>query len=205
MCLNFPDFEEAELLKNYGAIIGVDEAGRGCLAGPVYAGAVLCTEENAGKLLSIPYLDDSKKISAKRRERVFDEIKNLKIPFVYFSINSQRIDEINILNASKEAMAGCVKQFENSVNNVIVAVDGNQKIDIALPQLTVIKGDLRFKTIAAASIVAKVLRDKYMKELHHNYPQYNFVKHKGYGTKEHKKLIKINGIIVEHRLSFKMD
>jgi len=205
MSFDFPDIEENKLLNKYGAIIGVDEAGRGCLAGPVYAGAILCTKYNADRLLGIPFLTDSKKLSPKKRERILDEIKTLQIPFAFFAVNSKRIDEINILNAAKEAMVGCVKQLELSIDSAIVAVDGNQKINIKLPQKTVIKGDLRFKTIAAASIVAKVLRDKYMKELHYRYPIYNFIKHKGYGTKEHKNIIKINGIMDEHRLTFKMD
>jgi ribonuclease HII len=200
----FEDCLENQLLDEYGAIIGVDEAGRGCLAGPVYAGAVFCDFEIATRLLKINELTDSKKLTEKKRGRVFDEIKNLQIPFAFASVDSGKIDKINILNAAKEAMVKSVEKLQNRTASLVVAVDGNQKINISAPQITVVKGDLRFKTIAAASVVAKVLRDKYMKELHYRYPEYDFLSHKGYGTKKHKEMIKRFGVIKEHRLSFKL-
>jgi ribonuclease HII len=119
-------------------------------------------------------------------------------------VDSGKIDKINILNAAKEAMVKSVEKLQNRTASLVVAVDGNQKINISAPQITVVKGDLRFKTIAAASVVAKVLRDKYMKELHYRYPEYDFLSHKGYGTKKHKEMIKRFGVIKEHRLSFKL-
>jgi len=200
----FEDSLENKLFEQYGAVIGVDEAGRGCLAGPVFAGAVFCDLEIAKRLLKIKELTDSKKLTEKKRERVFDEIKNLKIPFAFASVDSKKIDKINILNAAKEAMVTSVNKLKNMSKSFIVAVDGNQKIAVDVPQLTVVKGDLRFKTIAAASVVAKVLRDKYMRELHYRYPEYDFLNHKGYGTKKHKEMIKKFGVMEEHRLSFKL-
>ena len=181
-------------------IVGVDEVGRGCLAGPVYAGAV-CLRSDDSLLL----LTDSKLLSEKRR----DEIAPLILNSHWVGIGSasvEEIDELNILQASLLAMKRAVEELEKQMGFSAghVLVDGNQKIpDLKRPQTTLVKGDLRCLPISAASIVAKVARDQLMRDLAEKFPVYGFEKHKGYGCKTHRDAIATHGPSVWHRQSFR--
>ena len=187
-------FDSAER-KQSGIICGIDEAGRGPLAGDVYAAAVILPEG-----LVINGLDDSKKLSEKKRELLFDEITEKAEAYCIATASAAEIDEINILNAAMLAMK---RAFEGlSVRPALALVDGNKAPDLDVPVKTVIKGDSLSASIAAASILAKVSRDRYMKELDEKYPEYLFAKHKGYGTKLHYDMISQYGLCPEHRRSF---
>lgn len=189
-------FYENEARNNgYQIICGVDEAGRGPLAGPVFAAAVVLPPN-----LMIDGLDDSKKLSEKKREILYDKIKSLAVACNVAFATEKEIDEINILNATflamKRAVAGLNLQPD------VVLVDGNRSPDLDIPTQTIVKGDSLSASIAAASILAKVERDRLMKNLSLKYPEYNFEKHKGYGTKMHIDLIKKYGPCKIHRQSF---
>lgn len=189
-------FYENEARSNgYQTICGVDEAGRGPLAGPVFAAAVVLPPN-----LMIDGLNDSKKLSEKKREILYDEIKSLAVACNVAFATEREIDEINILNATflamKRAVAGLNLQPD------VVLVDGNRSPDLNVPTQTIVKGDSLSASIAAASILAKVERDRLMKNLSKKYPEYNFEKHKGYGTKMHIDLIKKYGPCEIHRKSF---
>lgn len=189
-------FYENEARNNgYQIICGVDEAGRGPLAGPVFAAAVVLPPN-----LMIDGLNDSKKLSEKKREILYDEIKSLAVACNVAFATEREIDEINILNATflamKRAVAGLNLQPD------VVLVDGNRSPDLNVPTQTIVKGDSLSASIAAASILAKVERDRLMKNLSKKYPEYNFEKHKGYGTKVHIDLIKKYGPCEIHRNSF---
>lgn len=176
--------------------IGVDEAGRGCLAGPVYAGAVILDESS--KLTGIT---DSKLISESRREEIFESIISDHQYGIGFA-TAEEVDEINILNAAFLAMRRAITAL--NVNTGHVLVDGNMKIRelIGFYQTPLVKGDLRAAPISAASIIAKVSRDRYMRRLSSKYPQYGFDQHKGYSTADHKATIAKFGPCAEHRRSF---
>ena len=189
-------FYENEARNNgYQIICGVDEAGRGPLAGSVFAAAVVLPPN-----LMIDGLNDSKKLSEKKREILYDEIKSLAVACNVAFATEREIDEINILNATflamKRAVAGLNLQPD------VVLVDGNRSPDLDVPTQTIVKGDSLSASIAAASILAKVERDRLMKNLSKKYPEYNFEKHKGYGTKVHIDLIKKYGPCEIHRKSF---
>ena len=176
-------------------VIGVDEVGRGCLAGPVYAAAVILPE-----VFSIEGLTDSKKLSASRREELSLAIHE-QCEVCIACATVEEIDEINILQASLLAMKRAIEGLEKS--KAIVLVDGKQKIPhLNFPQQTLIKGDLRAEPVAAASIVAKVFRDRLMSELGDEYPGYGLGEHKGYATKVHKEAIAQKGPTPIHRQSF---
>ena len=178
-----------------GIICGIDEAGRGPLAGDVYASAVVLPEG-----VVIDGLDDSKKLSEKKREALFDEIVSKAEAYCIATASAAEIDEINILNAAMLAMK---RAFDGlSVRPAIALVDGNKAPALGIPVKTVVKGDSISASIAAASILAKVSRDRYMLELDRKYPQYLFAKHKGYGTKLHYEMIAQYGLCPEHRRSF---
>ncbi len=178
-----------------GIICGIDEAGRGPLAGDVYAAAVVLPEG-----VVIDGLDDSKKLSEKKREALFDEIVSKAEAYCIATATAAEIDEINILNAAMLAMK---RAFDGlSVRPAIALVDGNKAPALGIPVKTVVKGDSISASIAAASILAKVSRDRYMLELDRKYPQYLFAKHKGYGTKLHYEMIAQYGLCPEHRRSF---
>ncbi len=192
------DFEiENQYLQNgCRAICGIDEAGRGPLAGPVCAAAVILRPDTV-----IEGLNDSKKLTEKKREQLFPIIQEKAVTFGIGFASEQEIDEINILNATFLAMKRAVEQL--SVPPDLLLVDGNQKPKIgAAPEITVIKGDAKSVSIAAASVLAKVSRDHYMLEMAEKYPQYDFQKHKGYGTKLHYEKIAEYGISPIHRRSF---
>ncbi len=178
-------------------VIGVDEVGRGCLAGPVYACAVIFKTDSLTDVVT-----DSKLLSEKRREELYDLI--LKEHLVGIgSASVEEIDSINILNAALLAMKRAVEALGVSSGHILV--DGNKKIPQmpnAFQQTTVVKGDLRVAPISAASIVAKVTRDRLLKDMATEYPQYGFEQHKGYSTAIHKEAIRIHGPIAVHRKTF---
>ena len=199
-----PDPLEHQLLGRHGAIIGVDEAGRGCLAGPVYVAAVLVTVEQMHRLLAIPHLNDSKKLSPSRREMILEQFLDMGFTWRASVIVPRIIDRINVLEASRLGMKRSVERIPTDGQlKPIVAVDGNQPIEIRYPQQTVVKGDSRFKSIAMASIIAKVLRDRYMTAVDRVWPQYGFSAHKGYPAPEHKAALLNHGPCPIHRLSYR--
>lgn len=187
--------ENAYRQKGYRLIAGVDEAGRGPLAGPVYAAAVILPPD-----VVIKGLNDSKKLSEKRREELFLEITEKAVSYSIFSVDEQRIDEINILNATYEAMNGSVDGLSEKPDFVLI--DGNRISGMTIPHETVVKGDAKCMSIAAASILAKVSRDRFICEIAKKYPQYGFEKHKGYGTKAHTEAILKYGPCEIHRRTF---
>lgn len=187
---------EKEYINNgYAFVAGVDEAGRGPLAGDVYAACVILDENNLPE-----GLDDSKKLTQKKREALFDEIKEKAVCCSIGTASVNEIDEINILQATFLAMKRAVQGMK--IKPSMLLIDGNQKPETDIPERTVVKGDAKSKSIAAASIIAKVARDRYMLELSKKYPEYAFEKHKGYGTKLHYEKIKQFGISEIHRKSF---
>lgn len=181
--------------NGYNFIAGVDEAGRGPLAGPVYAAAVILP---SGCI--IEGLNDSKKLSEKNREKLYDIIIDKAVSYSVQSVCEAVIDEVNILNAVFIAMNKAVQSLNPPPDYVLV--DGNRIKDMKFPCETVVKGDSKSINIAAASILAKVSRDRYIKEISDKYPEYNFAKHKGYGTKEHIEVLKKLGPCEIHRKSF---
>ncbi len=177
-------------------IAGVDEAGRGPLAGPVVAAAVVFppTYQNEE-------INDSKKLSEKKREKLFEEIKENAIAYGIASVSAKEIDRLNIYEATKIAMKEAVRQLKGQYDLVITDA---MKLDLNKPVIALVKGDAKCLNVAAASILAKVTRDRYLKELDEAYPQYGFAKHKGYGTKEHLEALNKYGPIEGiHRKSFK--
>lgn len=187
-------YENAAKDKGYNLICGVDEAGRGPLAGPVFAAAVILPE---GKI--IEGVNDSKKLSEKKREILFDKIVEEALDYSIASASEKEIDELNILNATYLAMKRAVEGLKNADYALI---DGNRMPPLNIPGETIIKGDAKSASIAAASILAKVSRDKFMLELCEEYPQYQFEKHKGYGTKLHYEMLDKFGPSDIHRQTF---
>ena len=177
-------------------IAGIDEAGRGPLAGPVVCACVIMPLDE-DKL--IDGINDSKKLTEKKREELYDKIIERAIAYSIVEVDERTIDRINILNATKQGMKRALDGLK--VKPDIVLIDA-VKIDTDLPQDNIIKGDAKSYNIASASILAKVYRDRLMKELSEKYPQYNFAKHKGYGTKEHIENLKKYGKCELHRETF---
>lgn len=192
---NMWEIEDALKEKGVGVICGVDEAGRGPLAGPVYAAAVILPEH-----LEIPGLDDSKKLTDKRRRELMPIIKEQAIAYGIGFATEQEIDEINILQATFLAMERAIAQLEGKADFALI--DGNREKDFGLPVMTVVKGDSRSANIAAASVLAKVSRDDYMEEMAKTYPEYGFEIHKGYGTKAHYDALRTYGHCPLHRVTF---
>ena len=176
-------------------VCGIDEAGRGPLAGPVCAAAVILPRE-----LEIPGLNDSKKLTDKKRRELYDIITSEAVAYGIAMASEQEIDEINILQATFLAMERAVAQL--NVTPDLALVDGNREPHLPLPVKTVIKGDSRSASIAAASILAKVTRDRLMEELDETYPAYGFAVHKGYGTKRHYEALQEHGPSLIHRMTF---
>ena len=176
-------------------VAGVDEAGRGPLAGPVFAAAVILPFGT-----EIDGLNDSKKLSEAKREKLFDIITDKAVAYGIASASEKEIDGINILEATFLAMNRALKQIEGSFD--LALIDGNRNKGIEYPSVTVIKGDALCADIAAASILAKVSRDRFMYTMAEKYPQYGFEKHKGYGTKLHYENIAKYGVCPIHRKTF---
>lgn len=192
---NLWQIEDELKLRGIGAICGVDEAGRGPLAGPVCAAAVILPEH-----LQIPGLNDSKKLSDKKRRDLFPIIKEQAIAYGIAFATVEEIDEINILQATFLAMERAVAQLNGQADFALI--DGNREPKLDIESMAVVKGDSRSASIAAASILAKVTRDDYMEELASQYPQYGFEVHKGYGTKRHYQALEEFGMCPAHRRSF---
>ena len=193
-----PDFsyENAARQNGYKYICGVDEAGRGPLAGPVCAAAVILPAD-----VYIEGLNDSKKLSEKKREALYGVITEKAVAYGVAFGTLEEIEQLNILNATFLAMNRAIDELE--VKPDYALIDGNRvPAGISIPCETVVKGDFKSASIAAASILAKVTRDRLLLRYDEEYPQYNFKKHKGYGTKEHYEAIKKYGVCEVHRLSF---
>ena len=176
-------------------LCGVDEAGRGPLAGPVCAAAVILPRD-----IDIPGLNDSKKLSEKQRESLYDIIIRESLSYGIAFSTVEEIEQLNILQATFLAMNRAISQL--SLKPELALIDGNRNTGIEMPSQCVVKGDSKCADIAAASILAKVTRDRYMYELAQEYPQYHFEKHKGYGTKLHYEAIREYGPSPVHRMSF---
>jgi len=197
---------------------GTDEAGRGCLAGPVTAAAVMLPDEFKSELLN-----DSKKLSEKNREKLKPIIEDVAISFSVTHLEPKIIDEINILNASIKAMQECITKLKPLPNYIII--DGNSpltpkggiknkgsniftdseiEILLSIPTTSIIKGDSKYMSIAAASVLAKTYRDEYMNRIHEEFPMYNWKQNKGYPTIEHREAIRKYGVTKYHRMSFRL-
>ena len=209
------------LKNNYSNLTlesGTDEAGRGCLAGPVTAAAVILTANFENSILN-----DSKQLSEKVREKLRPIIEEQAITFSVTHLEPNEIDEINILNASIKGMQECILKLNPQPEYIIV--DGNspfiqkkwkvnthgkiftleeKELLTAIPSLSIVKGDSKFMSIAAASVLAKTYRDEYMNRIHEEYPMYNWKKNKGYPTKEHREAIRKYGVTKYHRMSFRL-
>ena len=193
--INLWEIENSLYAEGYKIICGVDEAGRGPLAGPVCAAAVILP-----KGLELPDLNDSKKLTDKKRRELFPIIKEQAVAFGIGLASHEEIDEINILQATYLAMERAIAQLEGKADFALI--DGNRAKDFGLPVRTVVKGDSLSASIAAASVLAKVTRDDIMLELAKEYPEYGFEIHKGYGTKAHYEALRTYGHCPIHRLSF---
>ena len=193
--VNMWEIEQGYYDRGIQLICGVDEAGRGPLAGPVCAAAVILPAN-----IDIPGLNDSKKLSDKRRRELFPLIKEHAIAYAIAFADHNEIDEINILQATYLAMERAINQLK--VKPEAAIIDGNRTKDFGIPVETVVKGDSRSASIAAASILAKVTRDDYMLQMAEEYPQYGFEIHKGYGTKAHYAALLQHGASPIHRMTF---
>lgn len=189
------------LLNQYSDFLlecGTDEAGRGCLAGPVTAAAVILPEN-----FNLDYLNDSKQISEKIREQLKPLIEAQAISFAVTHLDPSVIDSINILNASIKAMQESILKLNPTPEYIIV--DGNRFKPLnQIPYTTIVKGDSKYISIAAASVLAKTYRDEYMDKIHEEFPMYNWKKNKGYPTTEHREAIKKYGTTKYHRMSFRL-
>ena len=190
-------YEREYQAKGYTAIAGIDEAGRGPLAGPVVAGC--CILDPNVKILG---LDDSKKLSEKKREELFIEIKEKALAWTVCEVSAEVIDQINILEATKKAMRTCVEEISKKIRPDLLLIDAVNLSGTGVDVVPIIKGDANSDSIAAASILAKVTRDHIMVEYDKVYPGYGFAKHKGYGTKDHYAAIRESGMTPIHRRSF---
>tara|TARA_Y100001968_G_scaffold162783_1_gene148866 strand:- start:505 stop:1140 length:636 start_codon:yes stop_codon:yes gene_type:complete len=185
--------------KNVKNICGIDEVGRGCLAGPVYSAAVVLDQNTNFESKDFNQINDSKKLSEKKREKLFDYIIDIS-KFGIGICTVEEIDHLGIQEAVKLSMIRAVESLEIQPNHLLI---DNMKLDLDIPQTSIIKGDQISKSISSASIIAKVSRDNLMKnQISNDYPIYKFEKNKGYGTKEHMDAIKTFGITKQHRKSF---
>ena len=189
------EVERACWARGYQMVCGADEAGAGPLAGAVYAGAVILPRE-----LVIEGLDDSKKLSPKRRDQLFALIREMAVAWAVAWADEKEIDALNILNARMLAMDRAIRALNPPADYALI--DGNRNKGISLVNEMVVKGDERSASIAAASILAKVSRDRYMEEMARRYPQYEFERHKGYPTKLHYELLRKYGPCPIHRMTF---
>ena len=189
------EYEEKHYAEGYAAVCGCDEAGRGPLCGPVVAAAVILPRD-----LVLDGLDDSKKLTEKKRERLFDIIKEKAVAYAIAEASPAEIDEINILNASMLAMKRAVEALP--VKADFALIDGNTSRGFDIPTETIVKGDSKSYSVAAASILAKVTRDRSCLELDAMYPEYGIAKHKGYPTKDHMDAVRRLGATEIYRKSF---
>ncbi|MEE1042861.1 MAG: ribonuclease HII [Clostridia bacterium] len=189
--------EHEKKAQGYTLIAGVDEAGRGPLAGPVCVAAVILPD---GAYLE--KINDSKKLTDKVKDKLYEQIKEIAIAYSIVLVSHEEIDSLNILNATFKGMCDSVNSL--SVKPDYVLIDGNRIKGMEIPCECVVKGDSKSISIAAASILAKVTRDRYMMELDEKYPEYNFKKHKGYPTKDHYEALKRYGASEVHRKSFNL-
>ena len=190
------EIDKSYFKEGYNYICGIDEAGRGPLAGPVVVAAVIMPKDSM-----IEGVNDSKKVSEKKREKLYELIIEEAISYSVGIVDQNEIDRINILNATKAGLTEAVRTLK--VKPELILVDALTNIDTCgVPYQSIIKGDAKSYSIAAASIIAKVARDRIMREWDKVYPQYGFEKHKGYGTAAHISAIKENGLCPLHRLSF---
>ena len=193
--VNLWEIENSLYAQGYTAICGVDESGRGPLAGPVCAGAVILPQG-----LEIPGLNDSKKLTDKKRRELYPIIKEQAVAWGIGFASHEEIDELNILQATYLAMSRAIQALEGKANFALI--DGNRAKDFGIPLKTVVKGDSLSASIAAASVLAKVARDDIMLEMAKEYPEYGFEVHKGYGTKQHYEALRQHGHCPIHRMSF---
>lgn len=189
------EFEEQAWAQSYRFVAGADEAGRGPLAGPVVTAAVILDPANP-----IQGINDSKKLSEKQRDRLFDEIHDKALAWAIVAASVEDIEQFNILGATKRAMQEAILRLEPAADYALL--DALLLEDLAIPQMKIIKGDAKSDSIGAASILAKVARDRHMIKLDEKYPQYGFAKHKGYGTKAHYEALDAYGPCPEHRMLF---
>lgn len=193
--MNWVEYEQNAELKGYKAICGVDEAGRGPLAGPVCAAAVILPPNTI-----IDGVNDSKKLTEKKREALFDVIKETAVSYSIAYASVEEIESINILNATMLAMKRAVEGLDVKADYAMI--DGNKMPPLDIDGETIVKGDAKSMSIACASILAKVSRDRLLYEYAKEYPQYRFDKHKGYGTAAHREAILEYGPCPYHRMSF---
>ena len=193
--INLWEIENSLYAEGYKMVCGVDEAGRGPLAGPVCAAAVILP-----KGLELPGLNDSKKLTDKKRRELFPIIKEQAVAYGIGMASHEEIDRINILQATYLAMERAIAQLDGKTDFALI--DGNRAKDFGLPVRTVVKGDSLSASIAAASILAKVTRDDLMLEMAEKYPEYGFEVHKGYGTKAHYEALRNHGHSPIHRVTF---
>ena len=193
--MNWIEYEQSAELKGYKAICGVDEAGRGPLAGPVCAAAVILPPNTI-----IDGVNDSKKLTEKKREALFDVIKETAVSYSIAYASVEEIESINILNATMLAMKRAVEGLDVKADYAMI--DGNKMPPLDIDGETIVKGDAKSMSIACASILAKVSRDRLLYEYAKEYPQYHFDKHKGYGTSAHREAILEYGTCPYHRMSF---
>lgn len=189
--------QDKNLWRNHSFIAGVDEAGRGPLAGPVVACAVILP-----RYFHHPEIDDSKKLSPKKREELYETITHVALSFAFGIVDSVTIDKINILNATKSAMQSAIDEL--TPRPEVVLIDGMHLETCAFKQVPLVKGDTLSISIAAASVLAKVKRDAIMRTYHKVYPQYHFYKHKGYPTKLHRQCLTQYGPCPIHRKTFRL-
>ncbi|HEY7417579.1 MAG TPA: ribonuclease HII [Ktedonobacteraceae bacterium] len=191
----------ALLEQGYSFIAGLDEAGRGCLAGPVVAAAVILPLENCKETITrLTGVNDSKQLTAEQRARLYDVIVQCAVAVGVGVGSVALIEERNILNATKQAMRLALAQLEVSPQALLL--DAVRLPNVTLPQRSIIRGDSLCLSIAAASIIAKVTRDRLMVQLHAEYPHYGFDQHKGYGTPAHLEALRVHGATPHHRRSF---
>jgi ribonuclease HII len=190
-------FERRAHQRGYRAVAGIDEAGRGPLAGPVVAAAVILPPDYAN-----PDITDSKKIPAKKRERLYEVIRRDALAIGLSVVEVPVIDALNIFQATLVSMREAVSDL--SLKPDYLLIDGTHRIFVSIPQETIVRGDSRSISVASASIIAKVSRDRIMEIYHRQFPQYNFVKNKGYGTAEHRRAIELHGRCKIHRKSFRI-
>lgn len=193
--MDWLEYENLAYADGFEVVCGIDEAGRGPLAGPVYAAAVILPKGHI-----VEGVNDSKKISEKKRDMLYDKIIEECVDYSIGVATVKEIDEINILQATFLAMRRAVEGL--SVKPDIALIDGNKTPNLDIEQRAIIKGDSKSANISAASIIAKVSRDRYMLEMAEKYPEYQFEKHKGYGTKLHYEMIEKYGVSPIHRITF---